>query len=149
MRFDKIGKTVTFISGSDFSNSVRVPIRLFSALGMYFIGFTAGGQDINAILDTGAHVSYIHPELARFGDPDGNIVDYNPIYGDIETTKVKLPVTIGSQTQEISMAIMTPNISKQLSMLGFKAILGINEIQWDKMSIDIRNNELVYGQSQK
>jgi hypothetical protein len=148
--FDKQEKTISFTSGNDLRNSVRVPIKLFGAMGMYYIDFkfTAGRNNIKALLDTGAYMSYIDPEIAIFGDPDGNAVDYSPTFGGwIETTKVKQPVTIGSENQEISMAIMTRAIKAQLSLLGYKAILGVNEIQWDKMLIDIENNEWVYGKS--
>lgn len=149
--FDKLEKIITFTSGNDLRNSVRVPIKIFGAMGMYYIDFkfTAGGNNIKSLLDTGAYMSYIDPEIARLGVPDGNAIDYSPTFGGwIETTKVKLPVIIGSEKQEISMAIMTHAIKAQLSMLGYKAVLGFNEIQWDKLSIDIENNELVYGKSE-
>lgn len=149
--FNKLEKTITFTSENDFHNSVRVPIKLFGVMGMYYIDckFTAGGNNIKSLLDTGAYMSYIDPEIAKFGVPDGNVLDYSPTFGGwIETTKVKLPVIIGSEKQDISMAMMTQAIKAQLSMIGCKAILGINEIQWDKMLIDLRNNELVYEKNE-
>lgn len=145
--FNKIEKSIIFASGIDFHNGVRVPIKLFGALGMNYIDIKliAGGNNISALLDTGACMSYIDPEIAEFGKPDGNAEDYSPTFGGwIKTTKVKLPVIIGSQTQDISMAIMTRTIQTQLSMFGYKAVLGVNEIHWEKLSIDLRNNELVY-----
>jgi hypothetical protein len=146
--FDKISKIVTFASLSEFQHSVRVPLKIYGALGYYYIVLQINtvGKTISAILDTGAYMSYIDADIARSGIPNGEAIDYSPILGGwIETSKVIIPVSIGTQTQDISIAIMTETINTQVKMFGCKAILGINEITWNKLSIDVENKELIYG----
>jgi hypothetical protein len=146
--FDKISKTVKFTSKNDFQHSVRVPLKVLGALGYYYIvlQLNTGGNSISAILDTGAYMSYIDQDIARHGIPNGNAIDFAPMFGGwINTTTVILPVSIGTQTQSISFAVMTKAIKTQVKMFGCKAILGINEISWDKLSIDFESKELMYG----
>lgn len=146
--FDKISKIVKFTSMNDVQHSVRVPLKVSGALGYYYIVLQLNTREntISAILDTGACMSYIDPDIAINGIDDGFAIDYSPIFGGrIETSKVILPMTIGTQTQDISVAIMTKSIKTQVKMFGCKAILGINEITWDKLSIDIENKELIFG----
>jgi hypothetical protein len=147
VQLDKINKRIVFASGMVPLGCIKIPLNLVDVFGMNYLEmkFIAGGVNISALFDTGACISYINPEIARLGIFDGNTRDYSPTFGGwIETTKIKLPVMIASQSQDLSMAIMTTAIKSQLSILGYKAVLGINEIQWDVMSIDIKNNELVY-----
>ena len=84
-----------------------------------------GGIDTICILDTGAHVQYVHDEAVRGLRPHARRMDFLPEQGEFETTTYLLDVPLQGHMETMEFGTLPPLHAMTLSLLGGKwCILG-------------------------
>ena len=72
------------------------------------------------------------------------IKDYNPILGDIHTTKHMVTLSCDGHTQNISVAKMPSVLELMMNMMGIEMILGLETIKYDKLCLNFVKGCLIF-----
>lgn len=93
-----------------------------------------------ALFDTGAWIGYASSQLVSQSSTIGDITDFNPIIGQINTTKHDVSLTIGDKTTKITVGKMTSMIEMPLKMLAVNFVFGLNQIDANAICINLQEN---------
>ena len=138
LTIDKKTHAVMF-EADDLYGYTQLPVRMLSVMGIGLMDMECeiGGQTVKSIFDTGASVGYVHKSLIGDAEYVGEVEDFGPSFGgEIKTSKYKIEVAIGDMTVSTELAKMTFAVESQVGLLGYKAILGLNDFEWERVVID-------------
>ena len=76
------------------------------------------------ILDTGAKLSYISPDIAKKYPHIGREQDFYPMIGTFETETYEVPVSFGKSTMKLSFGILPDILQTTLMVIGASGVLG-------------------------
>ena len=138
LTIDKQTQSVMF-EADDTYGFTQFPVRNLSLMGIGLMDMECDicGQRVKAIFDTGASIGYVHKSLIGDAECTGEIEDFGPSFGgEIKTSKYRMDVGIGDMTVTTELAKMTFVVESQVGLLGYKAILGLNDFEWERVVID-------------
>jgi hypothetical protein len=123
VRIDWRGGTVTFATGSmDLRGATSVSIDL--ALPVPMLTLSAAGIAHQAVLDTGAALSYV-PRAATLGiAPHGTTRDFHPTIGAFETSTWRVPIVIGDRAIALEAGTLPDALERTLGPISGGWILG-------------------------
>ena len=102
------------------------------------------GKRVRAILDSGAWISYLSSTYLDGVEAIGEIHDYNPILGEIRTSKHRSRIQIDDTNQNIEVGKMTPILEMTMKVLNVDAIIGLDSIDSDAFCIDFISCRLLF-----
>ncbi len=121
--------------------SFPVRFRTIHGIGLVDMECEINGKEVKAIFDTGASIGYVYKSLIGDSECIGEVTDYGPAFGgEIKTKKYKTSVSIGDFTTKTEMAKMTFAVEAEVGLLGYKAIFGLNDFEWERVVIDPENS---------
>jgi hypothetical protein len=92
-----------------------------------------GDTQTKAIFDTGAHLSYISPELVAGKTPSGEKADFHPFNGHFTTKTWMIETNVAHQTINMEYGILPPELQKEVSIAmhlsNSSAIIGTELLQ--------------------
>lgn len=138
--FDRETCTASF--GTDESGRESFPVNLRSIQGLGILDFDCSicGKPAKAIFDTGAWVGYAHKSLLAGAECTGEVTDYGPSFGgQIKSKKYRADIQIGDFSTITELAQMTPTVELEVGLMGGKAIIGLNDFEWNRVGIDLVN----------
>ncbi len=118
----------------------------------YFMGHYLVTDDVylgqrlnNAIIDTGAPVSYISSRLAPMFEPTGETYsDISPSFGMLQGEYLRGEMVLRSPSHEVKRPVKLGMMPELLDMFGmFDAILGVMAVTDKKIIFDFSNRELL------
>lgn len=147
LEFDK-SRNVLFVDAED-SHLVyehSIPVDCFNLLGFKGITLdvTINNHQATTLLDTGACISYLSSSYLDGVDVIGDVHDYNPILGPIETTKHEVVLSMGDFSQNLVVAKSPMLLEQTLRMLNVSVILGLDAIECDKICLDFINQAIKF-----
>lgn len=99
-----------------------------------------GEENLLAVLDTGAGLSYLRDaRLATFGKPLGRTRDFHPILGEFEVDTVGCSVMVGDQLVTEVFGLATEDLRRLMQVASIDAILGTSWFQKCVVEIDFKN----------
>jgi hypothetical protein len=104
------------------ASGIVLPLKLY--FGVPGTQVKVAGFDIQAIIDTGAWLSYTGGEYVRGCQKLCSKQDYYPAIGDFETDVYKLPLAIGGEELEMPFGVLPPLLSAGLAPLGVECLIG-------------------------
>jgi hypothetical protein len=145
LTLDKGTKKVLLSAYSDdLPFSFPFSFRNIMGLGVLSVDCSVNGNDIRAIFDTGASIGYIHKSVIGDAECTGEVKDFGPSFGEINTRKYRTVLRIGDVTTVSEMAEMNTAVELQTVLLGYKAIVGLNDFTWERAVIDPAENRVAF-----
>ena len=148
LTIDLENKTLDFSSetdGDDADDYARLSFDYF--MGHYLVtdDVYIGRRLNNAIIDTGAPVSYISSRLAPMFEPTGETYsDVSPSFGMLQGEYLRGEMVLSSPSHEATRPVKLGMMPELLDMFGmFDAILGVMAVTDKKIIFDFSNKELL------
>lgn len=145
--FDKSENTVVVdVVLDEISYNHSAPIEIKDLMGQKCVMMEAkiNQKSVRTILDTGAWISYLSSSYLNGVEEKGTIKDYNPIIGDIRTTKHEVELSIGDMSQIVDVAKMPSTLEMMMRMIGVGFVMGLDSIESDRICIDFRKGTMLY-----
>ncbi len=147
LTIDYENKTLDFSCGMDEidpENAASLSFDFFMGAYMVTSDVTAGRRLKNAIIDTGAPVSYISARLTSLFEPTGeSYEDFSPEYGVLRGEYRKGTLELNTDSGKRSRSVKLGVMPQLLDMFGvFDAILGISTLTDKRIVFDFNNRTI-------
>lgn len=120
-----------------------VSLDLASVLGVPTITMLVQGQAVDALLDTGAPLSYGPASAFEQLEPSGRRTDFYPMVGRFETETYRLPVTVGERTFDCTFGMLPSILSMLLPLAGTEWILGADFFRGRAILLDLDGHRAI------
>ncbi len=122
-----------------------IPFQLHGGMAMD-MQVSIQGERVRAIVDTGARIGYIAGRLAAAGTYVETTEDYAPSFGGrIATDMYTVEIELGQQRFAHPMARMTGHLESSMALLGYEAIVGLNDFTWSQLTLDMTQRVISFG----
>ena len=105
---------------------------------------TVNSEEVNAILDTGAWIPYLSAQYLANVEACGDVQDYNPLLGTINTTKHNVTLCIGDISTNVTVGKMPSLLEATLSIIGIDLVIGFDVLPSQKFCLDLTSNRLLF-----
>ncbi len=107
------------------------PVRLDTAFALPVVQATVRGRTRRMVLDFGAPVSYLRPELLDGIPPTGTVTDFYPGFGTFQVETRDVDMALGPVRLALGCGVLPDALSHLLGSTGVDGILG-NQILRDR-----------------
>lgn len=147
LTIDYENKTLDFSCDTDENDSENAASLSFDYfMGTYMVtsDVAAGRRLKNAIIDTGAPVSYISARLTNLFEPTGeSYEDFSPEYGVLRGEYRKGTLELNTGSGKRTRSVMLGMMPQLIDMFGvFDAILGISTLTDKRIMFDFNNRTI-------
>ena len=119
------------------------PVRLRPLLGVSVFELGHGGARCEAVLDTGAQLSYAPPSAVAGGHSPERRTDFMPAIGCFEVSTAIVDVEIGGVSAELRVGVLPPLAQAALGMAGIPEwIVGSEFLRNRRTWIDLASGQL-------
>ncbi len=94
-----------------------------------------GDQEFRAIIDTGAWLSYLLPDVAPGPYQAGPVTDYNPMIEVMNVDRHEVKVSFGGRTRTLTVGIATPRLVPMIRAEGVQVLIGNDILHWAGITI--------------
>jgi hypothetical protein len=120
--------------------------------GIPLLTVTCGDRTVEAILDTGAQLSYAPASIIQDGRDPARRVDFAPgiasHLGEYEVDTAVVTVQVGAAVRDVRAAVPPPAIRNMLAALGMPEwILGSELFICGRVVLDLRDDRLLFAAS--
>jgi len=98
------------------------------------------GVICTALFDTGATSTYISTDMAITDKPMGEIEDFYPMLGKFTSPLYKGQLSLAKQCIDMPLGSLPPELSLMLKTMGVSAILGIDILEHNSITLDFVKN---------
>lgn len=120
----------------------RNSFELGFVMGIPIINCFINKKSVKLIIDTGAHLSYLNPELTNNEQPVGKKRDFHPMIGRFETDIYKLTTTINSINIDVTYGNLPEMLQTLVSLTGASGIVGFDIFKDRSITIDYLNEKI-------
>ncbi|MBA3018706.1 MAG: hypothetical protein KKH20_05845, partial [Proteobacteria bacterium] len=99
-------------------------LELDEFMGIPILKASMDKDTIRMFFDTGARLSYLHPNIAKTYPRIGTELDFHPGIGRFNTETYRVPITLGGETVELVVGILPQLLQMTLMMSNTSGILG-------------------------
>ncbi len=146
-RIDFTNKTITFLAeGYSEEGGAVVPLNV--TMGGLVFNMGLNGREVSAVLDTGAHYSYLtenQPETAGF---TREIEDFTPMTGRFTSRMGEVPVVLAGKELVFEFGILSGMLGGLLSMLGASGVVGAALLKKFVVLVDYKAGKMVLWENQ-
>lgn len=144
--FNKDTLEVIIDGEADTSFTHVMPFEISCMMGQNYISSHVhiNGISVNTIIDSGAKISYLSPAYIDHIETVGEIHDYNPLLGDINTTTHNVTLGIDSYSSIINVALMPKLLNLMLNMINVDFLMGIDAIKTNRLCLDFMKKQLCF-----
>jgi hypothetical protein len=129
-------------SGRPFKeNGVTLPLTFVMGVPMVEVGVNGG--ILNVLLDTGAKLSYLDPELTSGLRNLGDILDFYPGFCQFTTGSFAVPVTMAGLKMNLMVGRLPPSIQLAVNAMGARGIVGTEIFNHYNACFNLPQSELV------
>jgi hypothetical protein len=119
------------------------PLGLRSLLGVPVLDLVHDGARCEAVLDTGAQLSYAPPSAVARGHSPETRTDFMPAIGSFEVSTAVVDVEIGAVSAQLRVGILPPQARAALGLLGLPDWIVGSEFLRDRRTwIDLASGQL-------
>jgi Ca-activated chloride channel family protein len=122
MNVELPGQRITFSKRPAYQSEHKT--SLFDFMGVPIAKLSAGGNESEVFIDTGAKLSYIDHTIADGYTPIGKENDFYPGMGEFETNVYGIPFEIGSLKFELRCGVLPGLLEKAILVTGKRGIIG-------------------------
>jgi len=109
-------------------------------MGSPVIRCQVGEENLLAVLDTGAGLSYLRDaQLATFGKPLGRTRDFHPMLGEFEVDTVECSVMVGDQSVTEVFGLANEDLQRLMQIAKIDGILGTSFFVHGVVAVDFAN----------
>lgn len=123
--------------------------ELTSVTGIPIFPVRIRGNSTRAIFDTGAHLSYIKPELVAGQEPSGRRSDFYPIVGQFVAPTYIVPMALDNSPMDMEFGILPDSLQMMLglimTMTGSSAVIGTQLLDFFDCTIAWGRNRISWG----
>ncbi len=141
-KIDFNGKTITFFT-EGYSDEGGTTIPLQVTMGGVVFPMGLNGREVSAVLDTGAHYSYVtenEPETKNF---TREIEDFNPMTGRFTSKMGEVSVTVAGRDLVFDFGTLSGMLGMLLSMIGASTVVGAVLLKQFDVLVDYKGGKLV------
>ena len=139
---DLVGHTLTVSEHELDLSGIAVPIELRG--GPTFTAIV-GDTSRRVVFDTGAHIPYLHPDIAPDKPAKGRVVDYHPIHGRFESDIFDVRVDVAGEYYCVRFGVLPPQLAVMLAYAGAQAVIGTDLCQRRVVGYFPRRGFMVLG----
>lgn len=141
-KIDFINKTITFLEeGYSEENGTVVPLEI--TMGGLVFNMGLNGREVPAVLDTGAHYSYVTEDMPETAGFTREIEDFNPMVGRFESRMGEVPVTVGGKEMVFEFGILSGMLAMALQLIGVSTIVGAALLKKFVVLVDYNSCKMV------
>lgn len=136
-------------SEMDIGNDIpdgEVTANMADLMGMPVFPLSINKQNKKALLDTGAHLSYINPELVYGMKPIAQKDDFHPMSGSFNTAVYSLPTALDDDIMHLEYGVMKGDMHTMLDMAmkmsGTAAVIGTDLMSVYDCKISWQNKKI-------
>jgi hypothetical protein len=119
------------------------PVGLRSLLGVPVLDLVQGGARHEAVLDTGAQLSYAPPGVVAGGHSPEGRTDFMPAIGSFEVSTAVVELEIGTVNTELRAGVLPTQAREALGLMGIPEwIVGSEFFRGRRLWIDLARGEL-------
>ena len=141
------------LAESAFDIGDEVPLGSVSSdmsteLGIPIIPIVINNNPVNAILDTGAHLSYIDPSFVTGRESFESKNDFYPTVGRFSVPIYKMPTRIGNYSREIEFGTLPESLQSTFGIIArmsnVKAIIGTQLFSYINCTFSCRQSKVFW-----
>lgn len=115
-------------------------IEMHDIMSVPTIEVEINGVICTAIFDTGATSTYVSSEVASMDEPMGEIEDFYPMLGKFTSQLYKGELNLAGQCIGMPLGSLPPELSLMLIKMGVSAILGMDILKHNCVTLDFIKN---------
>lgn len=119
-------------------------IALDQLKGIPIVPASVAGQTVRMFFDTGAKLSYLHPEMTAKYHRDGSEEDFYPSLGKFQTDTFSVPVSLGTEEIVLRVGVLPEPLQMTLMMGNTSGILGTAILATHRVCFAPRRKILVF-----
>ena len=102
------------------------------------IPLSIGASTFQALVDTGAPLSYIAPQYVQTLSPVGKAEDFSPLLGSFRTDVYEVACYLGTQPMPLRAGVFTPSLEVIAHLKQIGAILGPSFFEGKRLIFDFK-----------
>jgi len=121
-----------------------VKLKLKKILNLPLLSININSHNHDAIIDTGAFVSYIDREFVKDLQPvEKDVLDFTPLMGNFKTDLYEIAVNIANHELKMKFGVLPELYTELLEALNAKIVLGTEILKHFSVYMSLKNNFII------